>query len=138
MTTNPPRAARNPIARGLLIAGLILVAAVALRLLSPDYLRADLASRSMGALLGMVVVIYANAVPKSLSPWVELRSGARLEQAMRRFSGWTLTLGGMTYAAMWLFAPVELANLLAGASLGLAFLLAIGCYAWGLSRGPRD
>jgi hypothetical protein len=138
MTTNQPRATPNPIARGLLLAGLILVAAVALRLLSPDYLRADLASRSMGALLGLVVVIYANAVPKTLSPWVELRCGARLEQAMRRFSGWTLTLGGMAYAAMWLFAPVEFANLAAAVSLGAAFLLVIGCYAWGISSGRRD
>ncbi len=138
MTTNQSRATPNPIARGLILAGLILLAAVALRLLSPDYLRADLASRSMGALLGLVVVIYANAVPKTLSPWVELRCGARLEQAMRRFSGWTLTLGGMAYAAMWLFAPVEFANLAAAVSLGAAFLLVIGCYAWGISSGRRD
>jgi hypothetical protein len=44
----------------------------------------------------------------------------------------------MAYAAMWLFAPVEFANLAAAVSLGAAFLLVIGCYAWGISSGRRD
>jgi hypothetical protein len=91
----------------------------------------------MGVLLGAIVVVYANAVPKALTPLIQVRCELAEEQAMRRFTGWSLVLGGVAYALAWLSAPLESANMIAATCLGLAVLLVIGRFAWTMVRGPR-
>ena len=92
--TNELPTARNSILRGLIIASLIIVIAFALKLLSPQYISPDLATRLLGVLLGAVVTIYANEAPKALTPLLRMRCDPVAEQAMRRFTGWSLALGG--------------------------------------------
>ena len=137
MTTNRVDASHVPIARGLLTAGLILGISVALKLLSPAHLSPVLVSRLFGVLLGTVVVVYANAVPKALSPLIQLRCDAVAEQGLRRFAGWSLTLGGAAYAVVWLSAPLARANGLARILLGVAVSLVVVRLAWGMVRGAR-
>lgn len=117
--------AARALTRGLIIAGLFLGAAVAIRLLSPEHLSHDLGQRLLGVMMGLVVAFYANAVPKALSPLILMRCDPAAEQAMRRFTGWSLTLGGAAYAVTWLIAPVPIAKVLSTSLLGVALLLVV-------------
>lgn len=137
MTTNGSQASRGTISRGLILAGLLLAASVALKLLSPDYLSPELARRLLGVLMGTVVVVYANAVPKALSPLIQMRCDPAAEQAIRRFVGWGLALGGAAYAVAWVIAPIEDASVLSASFLGTALLLILARLAWGRARGRR-
>jgi hypothetical protein len=132
---NESQAPNASIVRGLLIAGALLAVATTLRLLSPDHLSPDTARRMMGVLLGVVVMVYANAVPKALSPLIQMRWNPAEEQALRRFTGWSLVLGGAAYAAAWAIAPIDKANLVAAICLGAAFVAVVLRFAWMSARG---
>ena len=123
--TNPFPTSRNAIQRVLINASLIIAIAVAIKLLSPDHISPNLAARLFGILLGAVVAIYANDAPKALTPLLRMRCDPVAEQAMRRFTGWSLTLGGVAYAAAWLMAPIESANTIAICLLGASVLLVV-------------
>lgn len=125
MTKDRSQGSRATIARGLIVAGMLLGGAVLLERMSPAYISPDAARRMLGVLMGAVVVVYANAVPKALSPLLRMRCAPAAEQAMRRFTGWSLVLGGAGYAAAWAVAPMAHARLLAMGILGTAFLLVV-------------
>ena len=122
MTADP--AARAALLRGLAVAALLLLAALALRLLAPVHLAPEAAQRLVGALLGAVVVASSNAIPKALAPRLRFRDPAA-EQALRRFAGWSLTLGGLGYVLAWLLAPLEHANAAAGLVLAASLLAVV-------------
>jgi hypothetical protein len=66
-----------------------------------------------------------------------MRGDPVAEQAMRRFTGWSLVLGGTAYAVAWVIAPLENANVLSASLLGAALLLVVARFAWGMTRGSR-
>lgn len=129
----------NPAARALtrtlIFAGVFLGAAATIRLLSPEHLSRDLGQRLLGVMMGLVVAFYANAVPKALSPLWRMHCDPAAEQAMRRFVGWTLTLGGAAYAVTWLIAPVPLAKVISTSLLGAALLLVVARIALRIRKG---
>ena len=135
MTTNHSRPARSEVARGLVVALVLLGGSGALRLLAPAYLSSDLSRRLMGALLGLMVVVYANAVPKALAPLIRSRCDPAGEQALRRFTGWSFVLGGAAYAIGWIVAPMEVAYLVTASALGAALLLVAVRVSWASRRG---
>ena len=94
--TSPQPSVFSP-ARSLLIAGGMIAFAFALRLLTPEYISPELGKRALGVLLGLLVIAYANAVPKALSPWLQVRCDPGTEQSLRRFTGIGLLLGGLGY-----------------------------------------
>jgi Ca2+/Na+ antiporter len=114
------------LAHGLIVAALFLGASVALRWLTPEYLSLELGRRLLGFVMGAVIVAYANAAPKTLTPLIQRRCDPATEQAIRRFTGWTLALGGAAYALTWLIAPLDSAEWLSMGLLGFALLLVIG------------
>ena len=113
------------IGHNLLAASLFLAASAALALLSPAYISKVLAHRLFGALSGFVVAAYANALPKALTPIARMRCSPVAEQALRRFAGWSLVVGGVGFAVAWLLAPIGVAASIAMAVLGAALLLVI-------------
>lgn len=127
--------AARELTRGLIVAGLFLGAVAAIRLLSPEHLSHDLGQRLLGVMMGLVVALYANAVPKALSPLILMRCDPAAEQAMRRFTGWSLTLGGAAYAVTWLIAPVPIAKVLSTSLLGVALLLVVARIALRIRKG---
>ena len=129
-------AGRAVILQGLLVAALVLTAAVALRLLSPRHVSAELASRLLGILLGLVVAGYANTVPKALAPLTQVRCDPAAEQAVRRVTGWSMALGGLAYAVTWAIAPLAYATPISAGLLGGAALLAVVRFAL-VSGRPR-
>lgn len=115
----------SPITRALAGAAFILAASALLRWAAPEYLDAEMAARLTGVLLGFVVVVYANAIPKSLVVLARLRCNPANEQAARRFAGWSLVLGGLGYMAASLLAPLASMHLVGGAILAVALAAAI-------------
>lgn len=56
----------------------------------------DFAERALGVFLGLMLVFYANFIPKQVS---------RAYPRGRRFVAWTLVLAFFAYAAIWALAP---------------------------------
>jgi hypothetical protein len=115
----------RPLARALAGAAFILTASALLRWAAPEYLSVEMARRLTGVLLGFVVVLYANAIPKSLVVLARLRCSPAGEQAARRFAGWSLVLGGLGTMAASLLAPLASMHLVGGAILALALAAAV-------------
>jgi|JI10StandDraft_1071094.scaffolds.fasta_scaffold51580_3 hypothetical protein len=125
MTTQTPKTWRREVGQGLVVAGVLLQAAVIIRSLTPDSMSTEAATRISGALTGMVLIFYANAVPKTLPSWSRMRRDPRGEQALRRLVGWSLTVGGLGYTAAWMAAPIESALALSTSTLGASLMLVI-------------
>jgi hypothetical protein len=121
-SNKPEQHTRN----GIIVAAILLGASGILRALAPSVISEEVAHRILGALLGAVVLAYANAVPKLISRRLPTRRDPALEQAQRRFVGWSLVIGGLGYSAAWVFAPIGSANLIAGTILASTVALAIG------------
>lgn len=133
-SSHDPRATAR---RALLRAGLLIGGAIVVAVLSLKYRHTVVAGRLFGVMTGAVLLWYANAIPKALKPLGLLRCDPAVEQALRRFVGWTITLGGLAYVAAWLLAPSDYAGPLAIGALGTALLLAIGRVTWSRTRGRR-
>lgn len=108
--------------RSLLGAALVLAISAVLAWLTPEYLSGEMRHRLSGALMGAIVVVYANAIPKAVL--AQTRCAPALVQAARRFTGWALVLGGLGYILASLLAPIGVSGMLAGLSLGAAVTLA--------------
>ncbi len=107
--------------RDVLFALAFLATASVLTLLSPDYFEPG--QRLLGVMAGLVVMYYANAVPKMLKPLATLKNPAR-HQALQRFIGWALLLGGLGYALAFLLAPFRYTVPIAIALLGSSLIIA--------------
>lgn len=108
--------------RALIVAGLFLTITAAIKLGSPEYIDAGLARRLVGVMMGAIVMLYANSVPKTLTPLAAMRCSPATEQSIRRFTGISLVLGGLGFALAWMVAPLEAANAVAGSLLAIALL----------------
>ena len=112
----------SPIPRAIIVAGLLLGTTVAMPLLSPEYINPDLARRVVGIMMGCIVMLYANALPKQLKPLAMLRCSPEKEQALRRFTGISLVVGGAGYALAWMLAPIDVAHVAAAGTLGTSLM----------------
>lgn len=112
----------SPIVHSLSGAALVLGIAAVLTWLTPDYLGRDMQRRLTGVLMGAVVVVYANAIPKAVI--ARTRCEPAVVQAARRFTGWALVLGGLGYIAAALLAPVDMSNMIGGLLLGTSVTVA--------------
>ena len=111
--------------RSLALAAAILGVSAVLAWIAPAYISGELARRLLGVLLGAVVVLYANVIPKMLATRARLRCPAAEDQAARRFAGWALVLGGVGYMLAWTFLPLSLAGLAGGGLLAIGLGAAI-------------
>ncbi|MET0322004.1 MAG: hypothetical protein ABW069_14895 [Duganella sp.] len=116
----------HPIRRSLLIAAIYLLMAVVLNKLRQHHVvSAEMVVRMMGVLMGSVVLISANTIPKRLLPLARLSCDPGREQNLRRLSGWALVLGGLAYA----LAPITVASTVAICLLAPAVLVVAGIIA---------
>jgi hypothetical protein len=127
----------RPISFALMVAGLMLAAAPALRYLNAhDLIGANVRIRTFQVLIGLVLAVYGNFLPKDANravaecvsryPW------------LLRFGGWSFTLAGIAYAALWAFAPFSVADRLAMPIVAAATLGTAGYVGWVvLNRRPR-
>lgn len=98
---------------------------------------ADGARRALQVLIGLGLAGYANLMPKRISgaprsPLVERRTRAAL-----RVGGWSLTLAGLTQAALWTFAPRAVADVGSLAAVAAALTLTLGYALWAYAACSR-
>ncbi|GAB4557801.1 MAG: hypothetical protein Tsb0020_02270 [Haliangiales bacterium] len=115
---------RASIHRALILAGVLMAGALALALIDKLALLGDssglIAERASGALMGVILVVYANDIPKLLTPLTRSRCSPANEQALRRFAGWTLVLGGLASIIAWLALPLAIAPTASIVAIALA------------------
>jgi len=94
------------------------------------YIEASLEKRLMGLLIGMLVIVTGNFLPKTRplhAPGVNPPGPAA---AAERFAGWTLCVVGMAYVALYVFAPLDEARKIS-AIIGIGAMIYIAAsWAW--------
>lgn len=89
------------VTQSIAFAGLLLSAALITRLgMDQGYI--ELGSRINGILAGVIVVFFANTIPKQVT-------SARF-LPMLRIAGWALVLGGLGFSLSWIVLPLAYAN----------------------------
>jgi hypothetical protein len=84
--------------------------------------------RSNGALMGVIVVMFANVIPKQIS--------SALRLALNRVADRALVLGGAGYALSWLLLPLTYAHHAALLILLFAVTYAAAYIAWSVFNHP--
>lgn len=82
--------------------GLIAVALAASTARKMGYLDTDAVNRIVLGSTGLMIAWFGNRFPKVFAPSA---AGRRVN----RVGGWALALSGLTYAALWMFAPFQVA-----------------------------
>lgn len=82
--------------------GIVVLALAATGARNLGYIDADTVTRLVLGATGLMVAWFGNRMPKTIAP------GPRARQA-QRIGGWSMALSGLVYAALWAFAPVEVA-----------------------------
>jgi len=119
----------NRVLSSILVAGLIIGASFAVKYLGSKGLIAgdaqELSQRSFNIIMGLIVVWFANLVPKRMKPLAETNCDPAHEQSLRRFAAQATVIGGLLYALAWLAAPYGLALPLSILALGGALPLVL-------------
>ncbi|MDL2357301.1 MAG: hypothetical protein QFF03_18765 [Pseudomonadota bacterium] len=119
-------AARRKVTQAIVLAGALLGLTLLIPLGWAPGAAGQFAERGMGVVMGVIVVAFANVIPK--------RAGSARTQALRRVAGWALVLGGLGYALAWLLMPLAYANLAALLVLLLGFAYAAARIGWSLLK----
>jgi uncharacterized membrane protein len=82
--------------------GILVLALIASFARHQGYIDQDTTTRIVLGATGLMIAWFGNRMPKTFV------SGAGARQA-RRVAGWSLALSGLVYAALWAFAPLQLA-----------------------------
>lgn len=86
------------------------------------YMDGDTVTRVVIAMNGLVIAWYGNRMPKRFFP-------SELARKVSRLGGWSMTISGLVYVALWAFAPIGVAvaagsaAVLAGVALPLAYCM---------------
>jgi hypothetical protein len=80
----------------------IVLALAALVARNLGYLDPETVTRLVIGFNGLMVAWYGNRMPKSFVPSAAARQ-------VRRVGGWSVTLSGLVYTALWAFAPIPVA-----------------------------
>jgi low temperature requirement protein LtrA len=101
----------------LIVVSLILKYAQHAQMISPE-----VATRGGEVAIGLVLVLYANMMPKRIA------TGRR--QVALRAGGWAFALAGLADAALWAFAPLSLAWPASMAVVGTGLAVCFGYTVW--------
>lgn len=131
----------NRLAVAIAIALFILAAAAGLKYAEgAGLLGQEAARRAMQVLIGLLLAAYANIMPKQLgrlrgSPLAQARA-----QSALRVGGWSITLAGLAYAALWALAPLPVADIASMAVVAAALVATLGYAVWAFTacRGAGD
>jgi hypothetical protein len=88
--------------------------------------------RTVQVIVGLMLAAYANVLPKDVGRWRASAAAMGRAQSAQRVGGWSMTLAGLTYAGLWAFAPVAVANLASTLVVASAMLITMGYGGWTL------
>lgn len=121
------------------LAAFILGSALALRYAEgAGMIDADGARRAMQVLIGLMLAGYANLMPKQLGRARSTPEAEAAAQTALRVGGWSLTIAGLTYAALWAFAPLDIADTAGLLVVAAATLATLGYAVWAFTACRRD
>ena len=83
------------------------------------YIEAETVTRLVLGATGLMVAWFGNRMPKTFVP------SARARQA-QRVGGWSMALSGLVYAALWVFAPTQVAVVGGSAAIIFGMVVTIG------------
>lgn len=127
--TSSSEASLAALTKAILLCALLLGAALSMRIEGlRDHL--DFDARSVGVFSGIMVLAVANVIPKQASSGLGLR--------LLRTAGWSLSIGGIAYALVWLLVPLAHASRSALLVLLAALAFATGRIGWLLWRQRRE
>src|SRR5688572_12657132 len=91
-----------------------------------DLIGPDAARRTMQVMMGLILAAYSNLMPKDVGRWrASVLAAARAQSALR-VGGWSMTLAGLAYAALWAFAPLGIADVPGMGVVAVAMLITMG------------
>ncbi len=103
--------ARREIVGSIILGSLILLGAAAVAALrDAGTIEGDLSKRIVGIVIGAVIVVMGNAMPKKLVPLDAPGCGAAnpaRAQKIQRFMGWAFVLMGLIYMAIWALMDLD-------------------------------
>ena len=115
----------KPITSSLALAGLLIAVSIGLAYLRRlGVVGAETPARVAMVLTGVLLAVYGNVIPKSVS-----RSSAKGE-SLERVTGWATVLAGIAYAAIWAFAPIEIAAVASMGAVLIGFVCVVGYCLW--------
>ncbi|RZJ03194.1 MAG: hypothetical protein EON89_12430, partial [Brevundimonas sp.] len=127
--------ARKQIVGALVLAGAVIGGALVLTLLKTrGVIEAETASRGVQVVIGLMLAWYGNFMPKQPGGARRSVRAQAVTQAALRVGGWAMTLGGLAYAALWAFAPRDVADWASVVVVAGAMAVTVGYAAW---RGVR-
>jgi hypothetical protein len=109
--------------------GIIVLALAASAARKLGYLDADTTLRLVIGAIGLMTAAMGNRIPKTVVPGVSVYRAQRV-------AGWSMTLAGLVYAALWAFAPIPVATFGGMAALLIAMAVTIG-YCLSLRRSAK-
>lgn len=99
-------------------------------LITPDF-----STRAFQAAIGLVLAAYGNLIPKSEPECGDVWSARK--QSLLRTGGWLFTIAGLSYAAIWLAAPLERASDFGMAVVGTATAITLAYTLWVAATSRR-
>lgn len=126
----------------LVIAGVQVFAGLLLALASSNGLISrETMLRGAMVVVGLGLAAVANMIPKRPDgpppPTLQL---AALRQSVMRTAGWAMMVGGLAFAGLWAFAPLDVAQIGAVVALGVSMALGLSGVTWWIfayHRSPR-
>lgn len=89
--------------------------------------------RLFGVMLGLVLVVTGNFLPKTVRPITQRHCGSVRLARFERRAGWIFVLAGLVHIAIWIFAPADSAN--PAAMMIVAAALCLIAALWLLTKG---
>lgn len=128
---------RNPRARkhilfALKLAAIMVGAGLLLTLMRRQgWIEGEQVVRAYNVVMGLAFAAYGNVMPKLMheTPPRSIHE-ATLAQAVARVSSWAMTLAFLAWAALWAFAPQDLAKIGSLAAVGTSAAVMLGYTVW--------
>ena len=133
MTDDATGRAKSTIRSALILAGVQIGGALLLTLAHKPFgwIDGELATRGVMVLIGMVLVVTGNALPKKQQgPPSQTLGDVAVRQSITRVGGWALMLGGLLWVGLWAFAPRDLAQIGSVTAVGTASLVMLVFAVW--------
>lgn len=136
MTDDATLRARKSIRGALILAGIQIAGALLLTVANKlGWIDSEATTRGVMVLIGLMLVVVGNAMPKQPEGPPEQTAGqVAARQSILRVGGWALTLGGLVWAALWAFAPRDLATVGSVAAVASAVAAMIVYAVWRYRR----
>ena len=98
---------------------------------------AETSRRLMQAVIGLILVVSGNSIPKKFDSGCEKKCASSRAQSLRRFAGWTFVIAGLAYSIIWLVVPLPLAGVLSVSIVATSVVLVLVPFAWSVFTRKR-